>query len=165
LTLPYSGQGDCAQEKYKPELLKDLTIAADTSGMTKSAAASVVCLLPLVAACPEVTSPCVDLGMNVLVEVSKDSAAENVGDCAVPPAFRLAALGCNVGTTYSADKCVVEFDLMCIGGVNINLDVTQTRDDGVVGTLHKVDTTNDCTLDLEITIKNTPAPTPEAEKK
>ena len=124
--------------------------------MTKSVAASVVCLLPLLAACPPDSSRCGDLGTDLLIEVDKDSEALNVGDCKVPPAFRIAALGCNGATTYSADKCVINFDLMCIGNTDITIDATQTADDGVVGTLHKE--SNGCSLDLDITIKNTPAP-------
>jgi hypothetical protein len=103
----------------------------------------------------------VDLGSDLLIEVDKDSAAMNVGDCKVPAAFRLAALGCNGATTYSADKCVINFDLMCIGNTDITIDATQTADDGVVGTLHKE--SNGCSLDLDITIKNTPAPNLETK--
>ena len=147
----------CTRRKStEPRALKDVVSPADTSGMTKSVAASVVCLLPLLAACPPDSSRCGDLGTDLLVEVDKDSEALNVGDCKVPSAFRLGALGCNGATTYSADKCVISFDLMCIGNTDITMDVTQTADDGVVGTLHKE--SNGCSLDLDITIKNTPAP-------
>ena len=130
--------------------------------MTKSVAASVVCLLPLLAACPEDSSPCVRLGNDVLVEVAKDSQPDNTGACKVPDAFRLTALGCNVAVSPSADLCDVEYDLICLSDVRITLEVKQRQDDLIDGTLHKVDLDSDgleqCVLDLDVVVKNTPAP-------
>jgi hypothetical protein len=126
--------------------------------MTKSLAACVVCVLPLLAACGEENSTCVELGSDVLVEVTADSAKDNVGDCRVPPAFRLGVLGCNISVKYSSDICVAQYQLLCIKDVQIDMNVTQTTGDGIVGTLHKTDGINGCGLDLEIVVKNTPAP-------
>lgn len=137
--------------------------------MTKSVAASVVCLLPLLAACPPDSSPCVKLGSDVLVEVTKDSASDNVGDCKVPEAFRLSALGCNVAVNASADQCDVKYDLICLSNVRITMEVKQLQDDGIEGTLRKVDLDSEgeveqCALDLNVIVKNTPVPTrPAAE--
>ena len=129
--------------------------------MSKCVAASVV-LLPLLAACGETTSTCHRLGSDVLLEVREASTADNVGDCKVPPAFRLAALGCNVNESYSADLCDISYELLCVGDASIEIKVKQETDDGIVGTLHKVDNRKNCTLDLQVSVKNTPAPTVDA---
>ena len=105
----------------------------------------------------------------MLVEVTKDSASDNVGECKVPGAFRLSALGCNVAVNASADLCDVKYDLICLSNVRISLEVKQLQDDGIEGTLHKVDSNNDneeqCVLDLDVLVKNTPAPTrPDADE-
>jgi hypothetical protein len=97
----------------------------------------------------------------VLVEVTKASEPDNVGDCKVPAAFRLSSLGCNVALSPSADQCDVEYDLICLGDVRITLEVKQLQDDGIEGTLHKVDLDKSgnerCVLDLDITVKQAPA--------
>jgi hypothetical protein len=146
---------------------QDLSSAADTDGMTKSIAASALCLLPLLAACPPDSSPCVRLGNDVLIEVTKDSEPDNVGDCRVPAAFRLSALGCNVAVSASPDLCDIKYDLICLGNARITLQVKQLQDDGIVGELHKVDLDSDnveeCVLDLDVLVKNTPAPSRPAE--
>jgi hypothetical protein len=130
--------------------------------MTKSVAAGVVCLLPLLAACPADSSACVRLGNDLLVEVPEDSESDNVGACKVPDAFRLSALGCNVAVSSSPDLCDVEYDLICLSNVRITLEVKQRQDDLIEGTLHKVDLDSDnneeCVLDLDVVVKNTPAP-------
>lgn len=131
--------------------------------MSKCVVASVV-LLPLLAACPEDLSTCHRLGNDVLIEVRADSKADNDGDCKVPEAFRLAALGCNISESYSADLCVVTYNLLCVGDQTIDIAVKQETDDGIVGTLHKVDDRKECTLDLDVELKNTPAPTLDAGK-
>ena len=131
--------------------------------MSKCVAASVV-LLPLLAACPNDQSACHRLGSDVLVEVRATSKADNAGDCKVPEAFRLAALGCNINESYSADLCVVTYNLLCVGDQSVDIQVKQETDDGIVGTLHKVDNRKGCTLDLEVDLKNTPAPTLDAGK-
>jgi hypothetical protein len=131
--------------------------------MSKCVAASVV-LLPLLAACGETTSTCRRLGSDVLMEVRESSRADNVGDCQVPPAFRLAALGCNTNESYSADLCDISYDLLCVGDASMEIEVKQETEDGIIGTLHKVDNRKGCSLDLEITVKTTPAPTVDAGK-
>ena len=99
----------------------------------------------------------------MLVEVTKESAPDNVGECKVPEAFRLSALGCNVAVKASADLCDVTYDLICLSNIRITLDAKQLQDDGIEGTLHKVDSNTDneeqCVLDLNVLVKNTPAPT------
>jgi hypothetical protein len=83
----------------------------------------------------------------------------------------LAALGCSTAVTPSADLCDVKYELLCrAGDVTIELDVKQLQDDGIEGTLHKVDLDKDgtvtrCSLDLDIIVKNTPAPTTTADAK
>jgi hypothetical protein len=98
----------------------------------------------------------------VLVEITKDSEPDNVGGCKVPAAFRLGALGCNTAVKPSADLCDVEYDLMCLGDTRIKIQVKQLQDDGITGTLNKVDLDRDgveqCRLDLDVTVKNAPAP-------
>jgi hypothetical protein len=98
----------------------------------------------------------------VLVEVPEDSESDNVGACKVPSAFRLSALGCNVAVSASPDSCDVEYDLICLSNVRITLEVKQRQDDLIEGTLHKVDLDSDnneeCVLDLDVVVKNTPAP-------
>ena len=97
----------------------------------------------------------------MLVEVTEDSEPDNVGDCKVPAAFRLGALGCNTAISPSADLCDVEYDLICLGDVRITIQVKQLQDDGIEGTLRKVDSdttgVEQCSLDLEVRIQNTPA--------
>ena len=131
--------------------------------MSKCVAASVV-LLPLLAACPADQSPCHRLGSDVLVQVRPASKAANVGECKVPDAFRMAALGCNINESYSADLCVISYELLCVGDQSIDIEVKQETDDGIVGALHKVDNRDDCSIELEVEIKNTPAPTLDAGK-
>lgn len=99
----------------------------------------------------------------MVVEVEEASQAQNGGDCKVPNAFLLGALGCNIATTYSADACVVEYDLNCVRGTHVDIDVRQVLDDSIVGTLHKYDPSSDCTLDLDITMRPGPTSTPTAE--
>lgn len=98
----------------------------------------------------------------MLVEVSEDSEPDNVGACKVPNAFRLSALGCNVAVSASPDLCDVEYDLICLSNVRITLEVKQRQDDAIEGKLHKVDLDSDnneeCVLDLDVVVKNTPAP-------
>jgi hypothetical protein len=98
----------------------------------------------------------------LLVEVPEDSESDNVGACKVPDAFRLSALGCNVAVSSSPDLCDVEYDLICLSNVRITLEVKQRQDDLIEGTLHKVDLDSDnneeCVLDLDVVVKNTPAP-------
>lgn len=96
------------------------------------------------------------------MEVRESSKADNVGDCKVPEAFRLAALGCNTSDSYSADLCDISYTLLCVGDATIDIQVKQETDDGIVGTLHKVDNRKNCTLDLQVSVKTTPAPTVDA---
>lgn len=136
--------------------------------MSKSAAASAFCLLPLLAACPPDSSPCTRLGSDVLVEVTEESAKDNVGDCKVPNAFRLSALGCSIAVTPSADLCDMKYDLICLGNVRITLEAKQVQDDRIEGTLHKVDRDkNDqfeqCSLELDVLVRNAPAARRETE--
>lgn len=74
----------------------------------------------------------------------------------------MSALGCNVAVSPSADLCDVEYDLICLSNVRITIEVKQLQDDGIEGTLHKVDLNMDneeqCVLDLDVVVKNTPAP-------
>jgi hypothetical protein len=121
---------------------------------------SLACVLPLLAACPNQESQCVEIGKNLLVQVAESSQAQNTGDCALPPAFLLGGLGCNVALSYSADRCVVEYELLCIGGVQIDMNITQGQPDGMVGSLRKFDPRTGCSLDLEISVKPGPTSTP-----
>lgn len=128
--------------------------------MTKSVAASALCLLPLLAACPPDSSPCIRLGEDVLVEITEESQADNVGACALPPAFRLSSLGCNVAVNASADLCDVKYDLICLGDVRITMQVKQLQDDGIEGTLRKVDLNSNgeerCALNLDVIVRQAP---------
>jgi hypothetical protein len=163
-TLPQRASGLAERTKSTERPAQDLVHTFDTYGMTKSVAASVVWLLPLLAACAsESTSRCAVLSQDVLVEVSKDSQPDNVGKCSVPNAFRLGALGCGNGTTYSADRCVVKYDLDCVGGVSIEMTIKQADDGSIKGTLSKFDQNRQCQLDLDIEVKNTPAVEPPAD--
>jgi hypothetical protein len=94
----------------------------------------------------------------MVIEVAESSQAQNTGDCAMPPAFLMNGLGCNVAVSYSADKCVVDYELLCVGSVQIDLNITQGGPDGTVGTLHKYDPRSGCTMDLEVSIRPAPAP-------
>lgn len=98
----------------------------------------------------------------MLVEVAKDSEPDNDGACKLPKAFRLSALGCNVAVSATPDLCDAEYDLICLSNVRITLAVKQRQDDSIEGQLHKVDLDTDnneeCVLDLDVVIKNTPAP-------
>lgn len=97
----------------------------------------------------------------MLVEVTAESAPDNVGDCKLPAAFRLDALGCNTAASPSADLCDVAYDLICLGDVRIVIEAKQLQD-GIEGTLSKVDLSMDgeeqCSLELDVTLRNTPAP-------